>query len=220
MAEVLSVQIHSDRQPYFSSMPLRRSQSSQSHYLVSTPPSYSSSRHAKYAVVEREEPIAFSAASSPSSSPIASPADLSEFSSYKSTPTSSLSLDTKFDPQEEISFPSYNNVNSGSVEPPPSPVTETSYAGPPSRTSTRSASPGLDLMLLSGDDTAVREEPTRHVDYLSHDWREEDIWSSWKHIVSNRKLYGERSRLENACWRTWAKSKYRLKTISPETLNW
>jgi hypothetical protein len=33
-------------------------------------------------------------------------------------------------------------------------------------------------------------------------------------------VYGQKSRLENASWRTWAKSKYRLRTISPETLNW
>jgi hypothetical protein len=27
-------------------------------------------------------------------------------------------------------------------------------------------------------------------------------------------------RLENAGWRTWAKQRGKLKTISPETLNW
>jgi len=70
------------------------------------------------------------------------------------------------------------------------------------------------------DDTAVKQEPKQHVDYLSHDWREEDIWSSWRHIVSQRKVYGQKSRLENASWRTWAKSKYQLRTVSPETLNW
>jgi len=58
------------------------------------------------------------------------------------------------------------------------------------------------------------------VDYLSYDWREEDIWSSWRHIVEHRKVYGERSRLENASWRTWAKSQFKLKTVSPDSLNW
>jgi len=38
--------------------------------------------------------------------------------------------------------------------------------------------------------------------------------------VSQRKVYGQRSRLENASWRTWAKSKYHLPTVSPEALNW
>lgn len=70
------------------------------------------------------------------------------------------------------------------------------------------------------DDTAVKIQPSRHVDYLSHDWCEEDIWASWRHIVSRRNVYGQRSRLENASWRTWAKSKYQLATIPPEALNW
>ena len=39
------------------------------------------------------------------------------------------------------------------------------------------------------DDTAVKQRPTHHVDYLSHDWREEDIWSSWRYIVSKRGEY-------------------------------
>jgi hypothetical protein len=73
---------------------------------------------------------------------------------------------------------------------------------------------------VSEDDTAVRKEPSHHVDYLSYDWREEDIWSSWRHIVEHRNVYGERSRLENASWRTWAKSQFKLKTVSPDSLNW
>ncbi|KAF2859166.1 hypothetical protein K470DRAFT_219787 [Piedraia hortae CBS 480.64] len=70
------------------------------------------------------------------------------------------------------------------------------------------------------DDLAVSVQPRICVDYLNHNWREEDIWHSWRHIVSQRKVYGERSRLENASWRSWAQSKYRLRTLSPEALNW
>lgn len=72
----------------------------------------------------------------------------------------------------------------------------------------------------AGDDLNLKSEPTRHVDYLSHSWKEEDIWSSWRHIVAKRKVYSNWSRLENASWRTWTKFKYQLKTVSPETLNW
>jgi hypothetical protein len=72
----------------------------------------------------------------------------------------------------------------------------------------------------AADDTAIRQEPSQHVDYLSYDWREEDVWSSWRHIVSQRRVYGQQSRLENAAWRIWAKSKLQLPTISPETLDW
>jgi hypothetical protein len=70
------------------------------------------------------------------------------------------------------------------------------------------------------DDIAVRAQPSRHVDYLSHNWREEDIWSSWKLIVSRRGDYNNSARLENASWRTWMKSKNKLNTVSAETLNW
>lgn len=77
-----------------------------------------------------------------------------------------------------------------------------------------------DLVEHAEDDTAVRTQPSRHVDYLSHNWKEEDIWSSWKLIVSKRKAYNNSARLENASWRTWTKSKNKLKTVSPETLNW
>ncbi|OKL58542.1 hypothetical protein UA08_06272 [Talaromyces atroroseus] len=83
---------------------------------------------------------------------------------------------------------------------------------------------GLDplaaLSRTSSDDASIESEPERHVDYLSHDWREEDIWSSWRYVVSRRDRYSNGVRLENASWRTWAKSKYSLRTVSPETLNW
>ncbi|KAG4266889.1 hypothetical protein FPRO04_13004 [Fusarium proliferatum] len=70
------------------------------------------------------------------------------------------------------------------------------------------------------DDMAVSSRPSHQVDYLSHDWREEDIWSSWRYIVMRRGDLSDSERLENAVWRTWIKAKYNLTTISPETLNW
>jgi hypothetical protein len=72
----------------------------------------------------------------------------------------------------------------------------------------------------SEDDSALRSEPSVHVDYLSHEWKEEDVWASWRFIVSQRKIYGEKSRLENASWRSWAKHKNKLKTLHPKKLNW
>ncbi|KAL2158537.1 hypothetical protein VTH06DRAFT_4304 [Thermothelomyces fergusii] len=70
------------------------------------------------------------------------------------------------------------------------------------------------------DDIAIRPLPSHHVDYLSHNWREEDIWSSWKLVVSRRSDYSNAARLENASWRTWMKAKNNLGTVSAETLNW
>ncbi|WZH40860.1 hypothetical protein QYS62_001798 [Fusarium acuminatum] len=70
------------------------------------------------------------------------------------------------------------------------------------------------------DDMAVCRSPSRQVDYLTHNWREEDIWFSWRYIVMRRGVLPNSIRLENAIWRTWVKAKNNLKTISPETLNW
>ena len=70
------------------------------------------------------------------------------------------------------------------------------------------------------DDSAIRVQPSRHVDYLSHDWTEEDVWASWKHIVSKRGAYNNSARLENASWRSWAKKRSNLMTVPPETVKW
>lgn len=70
------------------------------------------------------------------------------------------------------------------------------------------------------DDTAARMQPVRHVDYLSHEWREEDLWSTWKHIVSGRNAYSNSARLENASWRTWEKTRRNLRTVSPGSVRW
>lgn len=70
------------------------------------------------------------------------------------------------------------------------------------------------------DDNDIVYEPSRHVDYLSHDWKEADISKSWRYIVLKRKDVANSARLENASWRTWAQAKYHLKTVSPESVNW
>jgi hypothetical protein len=77
-----------------------------------------------------------------------------------------------------------------------------------------------DRVRRAEDDSVVQPLPSRHVDYLSHHWIEEDIWMSWKLIVSKRHAYANTARLENASWRAWKKLKDKLKTVSPESLNW
>ena len=157
-------------------------------------------------------------------------------SSLHSTPSSSLSLGTQSDESSSeddgLSFPNYSSarqykksatpIDMGSLRPANAGIRPTA---PPSPSPTEGFSSDTPLstpdpQLISEDDTAVRKEPSHHVDYLSYEWQEEDIWSSWRHIVEHRSVYGERSRLENASWRTWAKSQFKLKTVSPETLNW
>lgn len=153
--------------------------------------------------------------------------------SYQSTPASSISLDHRREDDEDddegqIAFPSYDAVaymdDIEDLEPPASlrgdggSYTVSSASNTVSTDASRPDSP--ELIEHAEDDTAIRTQPSRHVDYLSHNWREEDIWSSWQHIVSRRGTYSNSARLENASWRTWIKNKYQLKTVSPETLNW
>ncbi|KAK0529554.1 protein phosphatase regulator [Tilletia horrida] len=63
--------------------------------------------------------------------------------------------------------------------------------------------------------------PSICVDYLSHNWaRDEDVWNSWKAMTKSKNEIANGVRLENASWRTWMKQMRKLKTVSPETLNW
>lgn len=75
----------------------------------------------------------------------------------------------------------------------------------------------------SHDDISVElgTAPIRQVDYLSHEWNEPDLWSSWRYVRKEKARYPQNAtRLENASWRSWGKSRHKLKTITPDTLNW
>ncbi len=135
------------------------------------------------------------------------------------------------DDDDHFDFPQYAGAvglytqESEDLEPPPSPRgLGDSYTVSPcdNTTSTGTSRPSTPDLPdeRAGDDTAVRPQPSRHVDYLSHDWKEEDIWESWKYIISRKGEYTNAARLENASWRTWMKSKNKLNTLSAEKLNW
>ncbi|KAK4938603.1 protein phosphatase regulator [Elasticomyces elasticus] len=136
--------------------------------------------------------------------------------SYASTPASSLSLEKDMlDEDDDMAFPAFGNsgVSNKQYQEPieeedasqiPSPITEESSISSKS----------------TQDDQAIEDEPTRHVDYLSHEWKEEDIWLSWSYVSHRRGSLANGTRLENASWRSWVKAKNQLKTVSPETLNW
>ncbi|RKF59053.1 Uncharacterized protein OnM2_063031 [Erysiphe neolycopersici] len=151
------------------------------------------------------------------------------YSSQSLREKSSSTSDCDFN-NESDSFPSYHDLyyrHSDHYSSPISTPIENSYVASPTlspttiSTSTNASRPqSPDIVEHAEDDTAIQVQPSRHVDYLSHNWCEEDIWSSWKHVVSRRKSYSNAPRLENASWRSWIKAKYKLKTVSPETLNW
>ncbi|KAI0352400.1 hypothetical protein OH77DRAFT_1409262 [Trametes cingulata] len=70
------------------------------------------------------------------------------------------------------------------------------------------------------DDSSFDTLPEGQVDYLSHNWKEEDVWRSWRSMTRQKNAIANGMRLENASWRTWWKQRNKLRTISPETLNW
>ncbi|KAK1236218.1 protein phosphatase regulator [Marasmius sp. AFHP31] len=70
------------------------------------------------------------------------------------------------------------------------------------------------------DDSSLETQATGQVDYLSHEWREEDVWRSWRNMTRQKNEIANGMRLENASWRTWWKQRNKLKTVNPESLNW
>ncbi|EJU03743.1 hypothetical protein DACRYDRAFT_105900 [Dacryopinax primogenitus] len=62
--------------------------------------------------------------------------------------------------------------------------------------------------------------PSICVDYLSHNWEEQDVWVSWRNMTRHKNDIANGARLENACWRTWWKQRNHLQTCAPEMLGW
>lgn len=240
----MAVVISSEEGDLFASSALRRSHS-QSKFAI--PSRHSQGFHASASTSRidqlfhdnyRHQSIQLVPDSSPSSSP-PSPAGLhieneSNFS-YPSTPATSVSLDGQYDgdasvgPRDSLLLSEYGDnpyfmlddleedYGTSLSEELNGPYT----VSPVEDSSASTSRPGSPIAPEHAeDDTAVTHRPTQHVDYLSHNWREEDIWSSWRYIISKRSDFANAPRLENASWRTWMKAKYRLKTVSPETLNW
>lgn len=155
--------------------------------------------------------------SSAPSSPRLASHDLSSLPSFASTPASSVCLQDSFftDKEDDLQFPTYTlNYEEDDLPTP-------GNCSPVSSVDSEDC-PCLDHKLYQsiGDDLSIKDQPSRHVDYLSHNWREEDVWSSWRHIVGKRHTLENWERLENAAWRTWQKSRNNLPVVPPEKLNW
>jgi len=232
----MAVVLSSEENNYFSQSTLRRSHS-QPKFGTKRSGFHTSASASRIndSFPASSKQFADSSPSSAPSSPRAIHAESTDFS-CSSTPATGFSLASDSDEDDDdlepattvrIILPPYeepgyfNHVED--LEPPPSPRTGHSYPSSPNEqeTSTGTSRPGSpEILDRAEDDIAIRALPSRQVDYLSHNWREEDIWSSWKLIVSRRGDYSNAARLENASWRTWMKSKNKLSTVSPETLNW
>jgi hypothetical protein len=170
--------------------------------------------------------------------------------SYASTPATNLSIACGYDdtiglvepPKYHFMFPSFAREKlyvypeicpsiyyDNNLEPPPSPLTNDSYTVSPAEyekskgpfhDTSRPETPEHEKFEHAEDDTAVSSRPSHQVDYLSYEWREEDVWSSWRYVITRRGEFTNSARLENASWRVWMKTKNNLRTISPESLNW
>ncbi|PCD45240.1 hypothetical protein BFJ63_vAg13918 [Fusarium oxysporum f. sp. narcissi] len=243
----MAVVLPSDDNGYFAGSGLRRSHS-HSNFISSTSP-FPTSSHLSDHYKPTSKSYAESNSSSAPSSPRTVHADSVDLS-YASTPATNLSIASDYDdniglaesPEDHFMFPSFAQEkfyvhpeirpeihHDDNLEPPPSPRTGDSYTVSPaehenseevSDDTSRPETPEHEKSEHAEDDTAVSSRPSRQVDYLSHEWREEDIWSSWRYVVTRRGEFPNSARLENASWRTWMKAKNNLKTISPESLNW
>ncbi|KAK6541023.1 hypothetical protein TWF694_008403 [Orbilia ellipsospora] len=171
-----------------------------------------------------------SASSTSTDSPRNSVTSLSTVSScgsYFDTASNQSSIDT-YETEDTFSFPTYDDYNTTSNSDKPTFIHLEQSIGDdedeePPASPTNTNIPKIvtsELPVTAIDDITLRAEPSRHVDYLSHEWKEEDIWASWRYMIGKRKVYDNAARLENASWRTWMKAKNNLKTVSPEKLNW
>ncbi|KAL8840001.1 MAG: hypothetical protein Q9170_001543 [Blastenia crenularia] len=188
MAEVLPFPSQPEGASHFGSSSLQRS-SSHSSLLLSNSTFYgglSSNPKSGYSHFGNDNRPSSSLPSSAPSSPRLSQPQFSNQPSYTSTPSSSLSLSEDcYNDDEDIHFPSYSNEtytlpslaaelpNTPDVVSPEAitpPYNILSCPNPPKTAAARVRGSGP-----AGDDMDIKEEPTRHVDYLSHNWKEEDI---------------------------------------------
>lgn len=231
----MAVVISSEENNYFSSSSLRRS-TSQTKFDSST---FNTSHHK---LPPAYEPSSKSSSESDASSAPPSPRTIHAESvdlSYASTPATNLSIASDFDdapplddsPEDHFGLApldekyymrpdlGYDNDDEDDAIDHSTPSSMTCCAvDDDSITTSRPDTP--ELTKHAEDDATIASKPSRQVDYLSHDWKEEDIWTSWRYIVTRRGEVANSARLENASWRTWMKAKHNLKTISPESLNW
>jgi len=70
------------------------------------------------------------------------------------------------------------------------------------------------------DGSTITHEATQNVDYLSLEWKEEDIWGTRKYIRRRRGHIKNYARLENALWRAWAKQEQRLPYFPSRLIQW
>jgi hypothetical protein len=76
--------------------------------------------------------------------------------------------------------------------------------------------------IFAEDDISLHAsvQPAHCVDYLAHEWKTDDLWTSYKHVHSHRISLRASKRLENALWRVWWRDYQGLKRVDPEVIHW
>ncbi|KAK2759037.1 hypothetical protein FQN54_003136 [Arachnomyces sp. PD_36] len=130
------------------------------------------------------------------------------------------------DEDDDLGLPSFDGEDYFSqgkeLDPPTSVVSDTQPTSSP-ETPTFQEQQEIDqsnIPKTAGDDNSIEIEPTSQVDYLSHEWKEEEVWASWRYVTSKKERFRDAVRLENASWRAWSKYKNNLKIVTPESLRW
>lgn len=146
-----------------------------------------------------------------------------ENTTFKLKRTRSLGLLDEFiDPEKQEQQIEQQNAEKGNL--PANDADHPQSGDEPTSQSTATATPTPPFIrspeMIPHDDSDLVAEPSRHVDYLSHQWDVDDISKSWRYVILRRKNVANAARLENASWRTWAQRRSHLKTISPEEVNW
>lgn len=76
-------------------------------------------------------------------------------------------------------------------------------------------------MSVPTNDAPENTSTTSHcVDYLTHNWEDEDLARSWRAVASQHGSGVNCARLENASWRIWNKKRNNIPTLNPAELNW
>ena len=168
---------------------------------------------------DRSFPV--SGLSTTQSSPQLSCSNTSYQGSSSSTPATSFSSHIRYDMDEDddFAFPSYE-ASGLPAKPVQMSISSPKQDDHPTPLSAPAIGTAMHPYKTPQDDQAMLPEPTSHVDYLSHEWNEEDIWLSWSYVLHRRGTLANHFRLENALWRSWMKNKNHLKTLPPEALNW
>ncbi|KAI0220860.1 protein phosphatase regulator, partial [Massospora cicadina] len=79
---------------------------------------------------------------------------------------------------------------------------------------------GWETRLPSNDAVESVTVPSHCVDYLTHNWEDEDLARSWRAVARQHGVGVNCARLENASWRIWCKKRNNIPTLNPAELNW